>query len=163
ERQALHGAIVSRTRRGVEGGLRVQQRAPGGVPAPDVFRRDVRAADPAVDAEQAYAVGLAGEHALALLREPEPGLSEPLAVAERRGRRNLIALLRLDETVGSAAEPRERAVEPGVSEERCVFAILGGDERGARRAGARGDDAQRVPFRRREPVAGSGELLEQAP
>ena len=101
-----------------------------GIPAPEVLRRDVGAADPAVDAEQLDAVGLAVEHALAVVS------SGGSAVARRRWRRSAAA--------GAEARLRRRSRRgrPGSRargrttrrQERCVLELLLGDERCERRA-----------------------------
>ena len=57
----------------------------------------------------------------------------------------------------------ERAVEPGVAEERRLLESLRRDERGGRRARAGGDRLERPPLRPREPVRRRRQLLEQPP
>src|SRR5438876_12363834 len=57
------------------------------IPAPHIAGRDVRAADPAIDAEELDTVGRAAKHALALGGETQRQPGEDGAVAERRGRR----------------------------------------------------------------------------
>jgi len=71
----------------------------------------VRAADPAVDAEELDPVRLALEHALTVSREPEAELRERKPVAQGRCWRELFAPVRLDEPVLPRAELDEDAVE----------------------------------------------------
>src|SRR6266508_2082042 len=58
---------------------------PGAIPPPCVLGRDVAAADPAIDAQEVDAVGLAAENSLALRCQPQRESREDLSVAEWRG------------------------------------------------------------------------------
>src|SRR5215211_9481601 len=109
------------------------------VPAPEILRCDVAAADPAVDAQDVDAVGLAAEHALAVVGQSQRKPREALSVAERRRGGERSTVLGLDETAGALSERRERAEEPGIAEEGRVFEVLRGDEGGRGGARACGD------------------------
>ena len=63
------------------------------------------APDPAVDAQRSNAVGLAAQHALALGRQTQREAGEEAPVAERRGDRELLSVLCLDEPDAPAADP----------------------------------------------------------
>ena len=114
------------------------------------------AADPAVDAEELDSVGFAAQRAFSGCRQPQLESCEEPAVAERRRRRKLRAVLGFEEPRLSLPERREGSVEPGVAEERSLLESLRGNERGRRCAGAGGDRLERDRSVRESPSAGAG-------
>jgi len=98
------------------------------IPSPYRVGDQVRPAHPAVDAQQRDTVGLACEHVLAAAGQPERQAGENVRIAERRGSREWLARLRLDEAGVAGAQDRERAEKPGVAEERRRLEVLRRDE-----------------------------------
>src|SRR4051794_2824739 len=131
------------------------------IPAPRVLRRDVGAADPAIDTEELDLVGFAVQRALAQHRQPQLKLREPSAVAERGRRRKRLAVVGFDEPPLSLPERRESPVEPRVADKRCLLEPLRRDEGSRGRARAGGDRLEYMPFRPRKPVGRRRQLLEQ--
>src|SRR4051794_26557802 len=140
---------------------RPNEGALGGVPSPGGAGCDVRAADPAVDAEQLDAVGFAAECLLAGCRQPQLQSCERLAVAERRRREKRCAVLALEEPRRSLPECVERPVEPGVAHEGRLLEPLCCDEGGGRCARTGSDRLERTSLRPREAVGRGRQLLEQ--
>jgi hypothetical protein len=121
----------------------------------------VRAAEPAVQAEQRDPVLLAVQDPLAGAGQPERQPCERAGVAQRRRRRQRVAVLRLDQPVRAGTQAGERAEEPRVAEERRRLQVLLGQEGGRRRGRARRHGPQRPPFGAGQAVARAGQLLEQ--
>jgi len=121
----------------------------------------VRAAQPAIQAQQRHPVLEAVQDPLARAGQPERQPGEGAGVAQRRGRRQRLAGLRLDQARRAGAEAGQRAEEPRVAQERRRLEILFGQEGGARRRRPRRDGLQRAPFGPGQAVAGGGQLLEQ--
>jgi len=78
----------------------------------------MRAAEPAIQAEQRDPVLLAVQDPLASAGQPERQPGERAGVAQRRWRRQRVAVLRLDQPVRAGTQAGERAEEPRVAEER---------------------------------------------
>ena len=135
----------------------------GGVPAPGVVGSDVRAADPAVDAEEFDAVGFAAERAFSGRGQAQVQACEPLAVAERRRFGKFAAVRGFDEPRLSPPESTEDPVEPGVAEERRLLQSLRRDEGGRWCPRAGGDRMQRPSFRPGQAVCRRRQLLQQPP
>ena len=121
----------------------------------------MRAAHPAVQAEQRDPVGLTVQDPLAGVGQPERQPGEGAGVAQRRGRRERVAGLRLDQPVRAGTQAGERAEEPRVAEERRGFQVLFGQEGGGRRGRVVGDGLQGPPFGAGQAVTWGGQLLEQ--
>jgi hypothetical protein len=121
----------------------------------------VRAAQPAVQAQQRDPVFPPVQDPLAGTGQPERQPGERAGVAERRRRRQRVAGLRLDQPVRAGTQAGERAEEPRVAEERRRLQVLLGQEGGGRRGRARRHGLQRPSFGAGQAVARAGELLEQ--
>ena len=145
-RAVLRVADSRSSRRSNEGAL-------GGVPSPGVFGRDVRAADPAVDAEQLDAVGLAAE------------CCSPVAVSRSCSRAKgwlwpsgggggSAAPSSLSRSLAVPCPGGERAEEPGVAHEGRLLEPLRCNEGCGRCARAGSDRLEHPPFRPREAAAG---------
>jgi hypothetical protein len=89
----------------------------------------VRAAQPAIQAQQRHPVLPAVQDPLARSGQPERQRGEGAGVAQRRGRRQRVAGLRLDQARRAGAEAGERAEEPRVAEERRRLKVLFGQVR----------------------------------
>jgi hypothetical protein len=99
----------------------------------------VRAAQPAIQAQQGHPVLEAVQDPLARPGQPERQPGEGAGIAQRRGRRQRLAGLRLDQARRAGAEAGQRAEEPRVAQERRRLEILFGQEGGARRRRSRRD------------------------
>ena len=121
----------------------------------------MRTANPAVQAQQRDPVLTAVQDPLARAGQPERQPGERAGVAQRRRRRQGVAVLRLDQPGRAGAQAGERAEEPGVAEERRGLQVLLGQEGRGRRGRTRRDGLQRPPFGGGQAVARGGQLLEQ--
>jgi hypothetical protein len=121
----------------------------------------VRAAQPAIQAQQRHPVLEAVHDPLARPGQPERQPGEGAGVTQRRWRRQRLAGLRLDQARRADAEAGQSAEEPRVAKERRRLQVLRGQEGGARRGRSRRDGPQRAPFGPGQAVAGGGQLLEQ--
>jgi hypothetical protein len=121
----------------------------------------VRAADPAVQAQERDAVRLTLEHLPTGAGQPQGQPGERVSVAEGRGGRERPAGLGLDEPGLAGAESGERAEEPGVAEERRSFEVLLGDEGGHRRLRAGRDGLHRPSFGSGHAVARGRQFFEE--
>ena len=122
----------------------------------------MRAAEPAVQAQQRDPVRTAVQDPLAGAGQPERQPGEGAGIAQRRRLRQGVAGLRLDQPGRAGAQAGQRAEEPGVAEERRGLQVLLGQEGGGRRGRTRRDGLQRPPFGAGQAVAEGGQLLEQA-
>src|SRR5205814_4857347 len=84
----------------------------------------------------------------------------PIGQGRRPGERR--AVVGLEQPHWPAAERRERAIEPGVAEERGLLEPLCGEERRAGRLRSLRNGLECMPFGCREPVASRRELFDQA-
>src|SRR5262249_42401379 len=131
------------------------------VPARDVAVVEVRAAHPAVDAEQLDAIGLPVQDGAPCLRQRQLGSGEAAPVPEPRRRGDGRAVRTRGERALPRAELREQAPGPGVAGERRLLALLARQEQRPGPVRTVAERLEQLPLAARQPRAAVGQLLEQ--